>query len=341
MIALAATSSPGRADDATALPDSLRFFGAWDRRAPDRAITVNSGSYVKAQFSGASISAKFDLSLNQPPFPTLTWKIDGGDWQEAEVAPEVKLADGLAPGPHTLWLMVRGIDEHQSRWKQPLVASVTFLGLDLGADGKLLPPQPEWDHPKLTMEFRGDSITEGVLVGGTPGKSTWPWQTNARDSYAARTAMLLGAEWRQIGFGATGIAHGGSGGALGAVNAFDFFYDGCPRDNWQPDVVVINQGTNDQKTDPAKYLPLYEKYLAMIRQAYPNAKIAALRPFGGFQGDTIKQAVDAARAGGDTQVYFIDSTGWYVNGPLHPNGQLSIGLADHLAAALKAAGVVP
>ena len=29
--------------------------------------------------------------------------------------------------------MVRGFDEHQSRWKAPLVASATFLGLDLPA----------------------------------------------------------------------------------------------------------------------------------------------------------------------------------------------------------------
>ncbi len=46
--------------------DSIRFFGRWDLRAPDKAITVNTGSYMLAQFSGTSIEARFDVSLNQP-----------------------------------------------------------------------------------------------------------------------------------------------------------------------------------------------------------------------------------------------------------------------------------
>jgi len=324
------------------LTDSLRFCGRWDLRAPDRAITVNSGSYVLAQFSGSSISARFDVSLNKPPLPTLTWRIDNGPWQESEVAATLKLADGLSGGAHTLWLMVRGIDEHQSRWNPPLVGSVTFLGLDPAADGRLLAPLTEWDHPKLKMEFLGDSITEGVLVSPpAPGKSTWPWSTNARDSYAGRTALLLEASWRQVGFGATGLVHGGSGGAPGALKSFNWFYAGCPRDDWQPDVVVINQGTNDHGMPPGTYLSCYEQYLTLVRQAYPKAKIAALRPFGGFQADSIQQAVDAAHAGGDNGVYYIDSTGWYTAGPLHPGSQASAGLAAHLVAALKAAGLVP
>jgi len=334
--------SLGRAADSPALTDSLRFFGRWDLRAPDRAITVNTGSHVLAQFSGSSISARFDVSLNKPPLPTITWRIDNGDWQESEIAATVKLADGLPDGPHTLWLMVRGIDEHQSRWNPPLVGSVTFLGLDLGSDGKFLPPLAEWDHPKLKMEFLGDSITEGVLVTApAPGKTSRAWLTNARDSYAGRTAMLLGASWRQVGFGATGLVRGGSGGAPGALTTFNSFYAGCPRDDWQPDVVVVNQGTNERKVPPATYLSDYGNYLTMIRQAYPKAKIAALRPFGGFQADSIKQAVDAAHAAGDNDVYYIDTTGWYTGRSLHPDSNASVGLATNLAAALKAAGLVP
>ena len=42
-----------------------------------------------------------------------------------------------------------------------------------------------------------------------------------------------------------------------------------------------------------------------------------------------------ARANGDGAVYYIDTTGWY-SGPLHPGAAASIGLAEKLAAALKA-----
>ncbi len=315
----------------------IAFSGRWDLRSPARAITVNSGSYFRVRFSGPSITANFDLSLNKEPFPTIAWRIDEGDWKESEIAGKVGLTDGLPNGSHTLWLMVRGLDEHQNRWTTPLVGSVTFIGLDLPKGGKLLPPLEAWTKPALKLEFLGDSITEGVLVqagGRGVGKNSWPWQTDALHSYACRTAMLLSAAWRQVGFGATGINHGGSGGALSALKTFDYFYQGCPRDGWQPDVVVINQGTNDAGAPSEAYALLYAKYLALVRQAYPKAKIAAVRPFGGAQAASISQEVSKAREKGDHAVYYIDTTGWY-SGPLHPGAAASIGLADKLAAALK------
>jgi hypothetical protein len=66
--------------------DSYRFYGRWDQRGAKRAVTVNSGSYILARFTGTGLSATFDVSVNQPPFPTLVWRMDEGQWQEAEVA---------------------------------------------------------------------------------------------------------------------------------------------------------------------------------------------------------------------------------------------------------------
>ena len=314
---------------------SIAFFGRWDRRADDRAITINNGSYLRARFEGASVQAHFDLALNKEPIPTIAWRIDDGEWQEAEIAPALRLADGLSAGPHSLFLMVRGITEHQNRWKSPRTASLTFLGLDFPDGGEVLPPLKAWLHPGLTMEFLGDSITEGVLVqGNRPEKEGGAWTTDAPNSYAAKTALLLGAEWRQVGFGATGLAHGGSGGAPAALDSLNLFYEGCPRDDWQPDVVVINQGTNDGSMPSVEYRVLYAKYLALVRQAYPKARIAAVRPFCGAQAEAIKAEVAAARAAGDSLIFYIDTTGWY-SGNLHPNAADSAPIAEHLAAALK------
>jgi lysophospholipase L1-like esterase len=319
-----------------ASPDTMVFCGRWDLRTPGRAITVNSGSYVRVQFKGTAVTALFDTAVNKDPFPTLAWRIDDGAWQEDDLAPRVSLADKLTDGPHSLWLMVRALDEHQNRWTHPLVASVTFLGLDL-SDGKLLPPLQAWIHPRLKIEFLGDSITEGVLVGGGKKGATWPWLSNALLSYSARTAIMLGADWRQVGFGATGVTHGGSGGTLAALDSFNFFYDGCPRDAWQPDIVVINQGTNEANNPPEEYQPAYLKYLTLVRQAYPNAQIVALRPFSGRQETNIKQAVETFRAQGDKNVFYIDTTGWYNGGEnVHPPFTASLEIASKLSAALKA-----
>jgi hypothetical protein len=326
------------ADSGTPAMGQLRLFGRWDLRQPGRALTVNTGSYILARFNGPAVNARFDLSLNKPDIPTVAWRIDNGDWQVAQINPLLKLADGLAAGPHTLWLMVRGIDEHENRWTDPLIGSVTFLGLDLPG-GQLMAPLDEWDHPKLKIEFLGDSITEGVLVQPPrPGLDPWKTATDALDSHACQTAMSLGAMWRQVGFGATGLVHKGSGGAPGALTTLNFFHDGCPRDDWQPDLVVVNQGSNDRRMPPEQYHPLYVKYLQMIRAAYPQAKIAAVRPFNGAQQVAIKQSVDELQAAGDSKVFYIDTTGWYV-GPLHPNAEASKGIAAKLSDALTNTGL--
>lgn len=63
-------------DQLPVLPNECVFYGRWDLRRKDRAVTVKSGSYVYLRFSGAWIAAHFDLGVNQPPFPTLAWRID-------------------------------------------------------------------------------------------------------------------------------------------------------------------------------------------------------------------------------------------------------------------------
>lgn len=288
------------------------------------------------RFSGSSLKARFDLSANiQNEPPTIAWRIDDGKWQESEIASVVSLADGLSSGSHTVCLMVRGLDEHHSRWMPPLVSSVSFLGFELPKGGSVMPPLEEWINPKLKIEFLGDSITEGILVQVFLPDKRWTWQTDALNSYSAQTAMRLGAAWRQVGFGATGLAQAGFGGAPPALESLDFFYHGCPRDDWQPDLVVINQGTNESTMSAESYQPLYSSYLSKVREAYPKAKIVALEPFSGAQGPAIEQAVYEARKAGDKQIYFIDTTGWY-SGDVHPNLTASPELSKKLSAALKA-----
>lgn len=322
------------AADAPHLDANLQFSGRWDRREPGRAVTVNGGSYVVARFDGRSIAARFDMSRNQPPLPTIAWRIDDGiEWRESEIAASVELARDLKPGPHTLVLMARGFDEHQPRWAEPLTASLTFLGFDFPTGGKLLEPPAE---PKLKIEFLGDSITEGVLVQAKqPGRETWAWQTDALRAWPSLTALRLRAQWRQVGFGAQGLTRGGSGGVPPATEAFDWFYQGCPRDDWQADVVVINQGSNDSAAPAEQFRPAYAKFLGMIRQAYPHAHILAMRPFYGFHAEDIRAEVAARNTAGDAGVSFVDTTGWL--GPddftdtVHPNTAGGPKVAEKLA----------
>lgn len=305
---------------AQSLSESIGFFGQWDRRQPECAITVNSGSYIKARFVGTGITATFDMKDNQPPMPTIVWKIDDGVWQESEIAPRVILAEKLSSGSHDLILMARGMDEHQSRWESPLVAKVALSGL-VPTDGKFL-DLPKEKGPKL--EFLGDSITEGVYVHGEHRDTTpWSWMTDARLSYAGIAAMELQAQWRQVGFGRQGILREGNGGVPSAPESFDYFYKDCPRDNWQPDAVIINQGTNDGGAKPEEFKQAYHAYLERIRSAYPKARIIALVPFCGAHKESIQEVIWELNDRVNRRFYGIDASHWLgredYTDELHPN----------------------
>lgn len=124
-------------------------------------------------------------------------------------------------------------------------------------DGKLLPVE---DKP-YKIEFIGDSITSGEGTIGAKTEEDWiPMWFSAMNNYTRMTAEALNAEYRvlsQSGWGVLtswdnnphnnipeyyeqvcGLLSGTKNEALGAFKAYSF-------DTWQPDVVVVNLGTND------------------------------------------------------------------------------------------------
>jgi lysophospholipase L1-like esterase len=190
------------------------------------------------------------------------------------------------------------------------------------------------------MEFLGDSITEGVALHeqGPDGQTTATWRTDGPHAYATLTATELDAEWRQVGFGRQGLTIVANGGAPKAQDAFNWIYAGVPRDSWQADVVVINQGTNDSGASGETFAPLYLGFLELVRAAYPQAKIVALRPFAGVFASEIAAQVQARHDAGDAAVYYVDTSGWTSPGDftdgLHPNVSGSLKIRDQLVNAL-------
>jgi hypothetical protein len=335
--ALAGSSGSGGAGGAAELRD-FQLYGRWDVSHAGKAITVNSGSHVTASFSGTGISARFDTSGNTGVPPTVSYRVDDGELVEKEIAPTLQLASGLTAGPHRLLLLVRGMSETEQRWTPPLVSSTVFLGFTV-AGGELVPTA----RPSRTkIEFLGDSITEGVALHAKgPANQTTPnWRTDGARNYAALAAQQLGFEWRQVGFGRQGLTIGGNGGVPKAQDAFNFFYAGVPRDDWQADIVVINQGTNDRSTNGATFAPLYGNFLGIVRAGYASAKIVALRPLVGDFGAEIEAQVEARNQAGDAKIYYVDTAGWTQSGDftdgLHPSQAGSVKIATKLVAALQA-----
>jgi len=158
-------------------------------------------------------------------------------------------------------------------------------------------PTKESEH---LIEFIGDSITCGYGVDDLDANHHFSTTTeDATKTYAYKTAEKLGADYSLVSFSGYGIISGYSGdGKQHADQRVPDFYDKLgnsygtylgsfvPQETaWdfakQPDVVVINLGTNDNsyvKNDSAKkekFTTAYAAFLKQVREKNPDAVIFA------------------------------------------------------------------
>jgi lysophospholipase L1-like esterase len=323
-------------------------MGRWELKA-SAATTVNSGASILIRFYGHRLKALFDVTTIIAPAQIYA-SIDKGEkrllivnGQELELAPE-----GLEDGAHTVEIEVKDVSQNANRWTPPLEAAVIFSGFALEEGGVALAPDPalvgRWSPSALRMEFYGDSITQGVRV---LSMATGPEGSDGTRTYSYLTSLAFDANITQVGFGAQGVTHGGWGGVPSALDSFAYNFAGSPvARGVQPDVVVINQGTNDIGVSAAVFGPAYISYLQRIRAAYPHVMIFAMRPFNGCQNGAIQSAVATMH---DPQIRYVDTNGWlelsnprdYTEQPtgLHPSVVGHVKAAERLIAVLRAAGV--
>lgn len=301
---------------------SLRYIGRWDV-TPDRAVTVNSGSRLVFRTDGGPITAHFDVAGITAP-AHLYISVDGNTSVMHRIErPEIAL--DIPAGEHNFELVVKDVSEHANRWVPPFEAALIFRGL---TGAKLLPPPAP---AARLIHFYGDSITQGVralgLIDGPDG-------TDGTRSYAFLVAAAFGADAHQVGFGRQGVIRDGNGKVPPAPNAFAWNFAGSPADTGrQPDLVVVNQGSNDGGFPGAEFQTAYVSYLETIRVAFPDTTILALRPFGGFHAAELQQAAK-------DHVTYVDTTGWlsesdYCDG-IHPTVDGHRRAADHLIDAISA-----
>lgn len=181
-------------------------------------------------------------------------------------------------------------------------------------DGLLI---PEESKPHL-IEFIGDSITCGYGVDGR--YMVDPFKTaneNVTKSYAYLSAEVLNADYSMVSYSGHGIISGytSNGKALTSQLVPRFYAQTghssavveerhkIQDDIWsfpvQPDLIVINLGTNDASytgTDPAKqkeFAAAYTEFLKTVREKNPDAPILCTL---GIMGQTLCDAVELAAA---------------------------------------------
>ena len=184
---------------------------------------------------------------------------------------------------------------------------------EIRATGSKIAPTPNKD---LLIEFIGDSITCGYGIDDPDKDHHFVTSTeDVTKAYAYRTAETLNADYSMVSFSGYGIISGYSNNdkkvsaqtvpqyytklgfswaANGSFVPANVDWDFSKR---QPDLIVVNLGTNDDsytKTDSERkqeYCDGYVEFLKKIRENNPDAKILCTL---GIMGDRLFEQVQLA-----------------------------------------------
>jgi lysophospholipase L1-like esterase len=325
----------------------------WDLSSV-RAMTINPGAYLRASIVGTptAISALFDASDDtQSVLPEVAIKVDDGPWTTYTVASSIALTLPATNGwaKHSVQMVMKSSwrGSGNSRWG-PTSQDVKFLGF-LTSPGTCT--SAAITKRALNILIYGDSITEGCYTLNNTSANTTD-QDSALQGWAYLQAEVLGAEVGVVGFSNQGMVVVGTGNVPAFPSTYTLLYGSGPTRSFSsptPDVIVINQGTNDgnggasTSTFQANYLAALN---ALLVATPKTTIILAMRPFGGSgsfpNAAAMAPYIQAARAAcsDPTRVFYINTTGWLdttdTNDGLHPYGHANItALAPLLASAIR------
>jgi len=249
---------------------AFSYFGRTDRSDPKAVHFDWPGVYLRCAFTGNMLELRlkggtrdyFNVFIDDQPVKVIH-----------PVADSIYVVNGL-PGKGTHELLITKRTEAD-------MGMACFYGIGIAAGEKIYPSKVKNNRK---IEFIGNSITCGYGAEGLSGKERFKPETeNSYDSYASITARAFSADYSLI-------AHSG----LGIIRNYNdkskiskqlapmpprfgrtFDTDSVKKWNfnqWMPDAVVINLGTNDYSTlphpDKAVFKRHYEQLIDKIVEVY-------------------------------------------------------------------------
>ena len=301
--------------------ESIRLTGRWDVTSPNAAVATATGSYIEFAFEGRMALANFDTRENAQPLLHLWVQLDGGDMIETIISDHIRVL-AKNDGKHICRIIFKGSVEIDKRWYLPLTSKVSFVGVQTDK-----PITLSKDNRK-TIEFVGDSITEGVLIDpdfAYPneelpriGQHMRPYQDDACATYAWLTAEALDLRPIIMGYGAVGVTKAGCGDVPAAPDSYPFNFEGSPITHAPSDYVVINHGANDRRQPAEVYLAKYAELLDIVRKHNPNATVISVSPFCGAFHTELGEMIAQYNKENGCNVRYVDTYGWIPEEPLHP-----------------------
>jgi lysophospholipase L1-like esterase len=257
------------------------------------------GVNIHARFDGTQVSMNLDDGSNKNRFSVV---VDGAAPKTVTTSPgqtSMTLAAGLSNGAHDLVVW---------RNTEASIGVTQFSGFSsFGPAGALLAPDPAAGR---RIEVIGDSLSVGA---GVEGDATCAGgidaYTNNYLAYGSVAARAMGADVVTIAWSGIGVYRnydGSTSNTMPARYPFAIPNDGTPWDfsRYQPDVVVINLGTNDFGSgDPGTpYETAYVAFVRAVRAKYANAQFVLIDMYGGNRLTRINDVVGTLKSGGESKV---------------------------------------
>lgn len=291
---------------------NIRYVGRW-QVTEQSAVATAPGSRFRLAFRGDSVVLHFNTEFLSSPPPHLWISVDGGARIEVPVDRHLRL-QAKETGDHVAEVILKSSITYGHRWYPPMNGRVEFVGWD-GQAGELRPDR------KRTIEFIGDSITEGVFVDDELGEGLgWlgrPYQDDVTATYAWLTAEALELEPIISAYGGVGVTQPGSN-VPKAAEMYLYCFEGAPISYSNADYIVMNYGANDRERSPEEYLCEYRKLLDLVADHNPASKLILLAPFCGAFEEELRRLRDCFAAERGREVSLISTKGWIPEEPLHP-----------------------
>ena len=301
----------------TAQNELIRYSGRWGAVGASMAATA-CGSYFEIGFTGNLLTLTFDTAMCEAPFPHLYISVDGGARIETPLAPWLRVS-AAGEGKHSVTVLMKSAMEMQHRWYAPLVGKVALVEAEADGFYELAP------DTRKTVEFVGDSITEGVLIdadckANIVDQRNRPYQDDVTATYAYLTAEALGLRPIFMGYGAVGITRSGCGSVPDVATAYPWCFHGVRAAVGHPEYTVINHGANDRGASVEAYVSGYRRLLDLVFETHPDTRVFAVVAFRtrDEQADALGEMIAAYRAETGRDVHYVDSRPFSPDGPLHP-----------------------
>ncbi len=293
------------------------------------------GVNIHARFTGTQVSMSLNDGNNKNRFTVV---IDGGPPKTfvTSTAQTVQLASGLPNQTHDI-VVWRNTEASPGGVTQ-------FSGLTtFGADGALLAPT---SPPARRIEVIGDSLSVGAGVEGTSTNCTPDINafTNNYLAYGSVAARAVNADVVTIAWSGIGVYRSYGGSAPTMPERYDYAIpnDGTAWDfsKYQPNVVVVNLGTNDFSSgNPGQpYVDAYVSFVQHVRSKYAQANFILIDMYGGDRLTALNSVVAKLKSAGEQRVEILSFSSVPNNNTAcnqHPNATAQAAMGALLANRLK------